>query len=123
MKRIILLVFLVFSVSCGGRGIYLYETREDPRGGPDRPWLIIGAKGAGSKQLEKRLCQGKELRVILGEARLALASQERLFEAACGPKASAEKFLEIYYQLPAPQRQAVKRAFERHGYTLNDYGC
>jgi len=114
---------LAVLAACGGRGVYLYENKGNPYGGPDRPWLIIGAKGAGSSQLEKRLCQDRELESILSEARVPPKSLKELFLAACGPRASAERFLEIYYALPDPVRARVKRSFERHGYSLNDYGC
>ena len=124
MKKFLLgLSLMVWLVSCGGRGVYLYENRDNPYGGPDRPWLIIGAKGAGSAKLEKRLCEDKELRAILAEARVPQKASEELFLAACGPQASAERFLEIYYHLPDETRNRLKRTFERHGYSLNDYGC
>lgn len=124
MKKILwALVLLAVLAACGGRGVYLYENRGNPYGGPDRPWLIIGARGAGSAELEKKLCQKRELRKILSEARIPEGSKEDLFLAACGPRASAERFLEIYYGLPDQTRLRLKRTFEKHGYSLNDYGC
>ena len=114
---------VILLVACGGRGVYLYENKDNPYGGPDRPWVIIGAKKAGSVRLEKRLCEEKELKTILFEARVPAEPSEKLFKAACGPEASAERFLEIYYHLPDPVRKRIKRIFERHGYNLNDYGC
>ncbi len=124
MKRFLwFAVFLLILTACGGRGVYLYENRADPYGGPDRPWLIIGARGAGSAELEDKLCRKGELRQILSEAGVRNRARENLFLAACGPRASAERFLEIYYALPDETRLRLKETFEKHGYSLNDYGC
>ncbi|QJA05916.1 hypothetical protein FVE67_03495 [Thermosulfurimonas marina] len=124
MKKVLLGWLLLGLFACGGRGVYLYQESANPYGNTDRPWVIIGAKGVGSESLEKRLCKEGELREILKEARLPEKTARKLLEAACGPKASAEGFLTIYYEELAPEaRDRLKRAFERHGYTLNDYGC
>ncbi|OAQ21515.1 hypothetical protein [Thermosulfurimonas dismutans] len=124
MKKLLVWGLLMFGLTaCSGKGVYLYDNKDCPYGGPDRPWLIIGAKGAGSKELERKLCTEGELRIMLREARLPAKESEGLFSAACGKEASAEKFLEIYYQLSNDSRERLKKAFERHGYSLNDYGC
>jgi len=124
MKNFLVLGVLLFALAaCGGQGLYLYDNKGHPYGGLDRPWLIIGAKGAGSKKLEEKLCFQGELKAIFKEARLPAKTGEDLFAAACGKEASAERFLEIYYQLPDEARQGLKKAFQRHGYSLNDYGC
>ncbi|HHI97174.1 MAG TPA: hypothetical protein ENJ96_04915 [Thermodesulfatator atlanticus] len=124
MKKFWLFLSLFLLLGCGGRGVYLYQEKGDAaRYDLDRPWVIIGKKGAGSQRLEKRLCQEKELLNILKEARLETAEQEALFEAACGKEASAVRFLQIYYGLEKGKRSRIRRSFERHGYSLNDYGC
>jgi len=121
--KLIFLLMVAGLVSCGGRGIYLYEEKGPPRSDLDRPWVIIGAKGLGSERLAQRLCREKELREILQEARLEREEKEALFEAACGPQASATTFLRLYYRLGPEKRLKLRKAFQRHGYSLNDYGC
>ncbi len=120
--QVIFLLSLFFLAGCGGRGVYLHAG-SDPRADLDRPWIIIGKKGAGSARLERVLCEEKELWRIFTEAGLEDYEKEALFEAACGPKASAVRFLQIYYGLEAEKRNRVRKSFQRHGYSLNDYGC
>ena len=121
--KILPLLSLLLITACGGRGVYLYADKDDPRSDLDRPWVIIGAKGLGSKTLAQRLCEEAELRDILKEARLSEAEEESLFQAACGPEASATTFLRLYYHLPAEKRLRIRESFQKHGYSLNDYGC
>lgn len=125
MSRKILLAFwMVFLVGCGGRGVYLYQEKGGAaRYDLDRPWVIIGQKGVGSKRLEQKLCSEGELRAILEDAHLDTSEEDALFGAACGSEASAVRFLQIYYGLERDKRNRLRESFRRHGYTLNDYGC
>ena len=125
MKRWFLMgVSLVFLCGCGGRGVYLYYEKEGAaRYDLDRPWVLMGNKEAGSRLLEKRLCEGGELREILGQAGLDPFEEEALYDAACGPGASASNFLQLYQGLEREKRNRLRQSFERHGYRLNDYGC
>lgn len=125
MKRWFLVwVGLVVLCGCGGRGIYLYYEKDGAaRYDLDRPWVLVGNKEAGSQLLERRLCEEGELREILKEAELDSLEEEALYNAACGPGASAADFLQLYQGLEREKRSRLRQSFERHGYRLNDYGC
>ncbi len=118
------LALLFFLVGCGGKGVYIFAERgSQARYDLDRPWVIIGKKGAGSRKLEAQLCKQKELLKILQDAKLEPFEEEALWEAACGKEASATRFLQFYYGLEREKRKRLRESFHRHGYSLNDYGC
>ncbi|NPA48989.1 MAG: hypothetical protein GXO20_03335 [Thermodesulfobacteria bacterium] len=124
MFRVLVVLTFLLLWGCGGKGVYLYSEKSgSARYDLDRPWVIIGKRGVGSQKLEARLCGEKELLEILHDAKLEPFEEEALWEAACGKEASATRFLQFYYGLEREKRMRLRKSFQRHGYSLNDYGC
>lgn len=79
--------------------------------------------GREKPYLHKTLCMREELKTILADAELPQEIQNDLQRAVCSDERSSDKVVSLYLFLTPEEKQKLKKAFEKHGYKVNQLSC
>ena len=79
--------------------------------------------GSESKGAYRMLCSSGDLKKVLRRAELPEEIKEDIYEYACTEHRSNKKMISLYTFLTPEEKKSLKRAFVRHGYTVNSVPC
>ncbi len=79
--------------------------------------------GRESKSLQNMLCKTSDFKKILRDAKIPADVKSQFYEYVCSDRASKEKVVSLYTFLTPEEKKSLKRAFGRHGYTVNYIPC
>ncbi len=79
--------------------------------------------GRESKSLQRLLCDSGDLNRILRDATIPEHLKEGFYIYVCTENRSEQKVISLYQFLTPEERKSLKRAFIRHGYTVNYVPC
>ncbi|WP_456433898.1 hypothetical protein [Thermosulfuriphilus sp.] len=116
----IFLTLLVFS-ACAPRSITVIKSDcpYGPRGRGEQ-WAFMGKKDQAL--IANELCGAGDLEKILASSKLSPEKKDQIYLAVCSPEASPQKFYHLYRSLSLEERLDLKKAFQKFGYYLNEYG-
>ncbi len=79
--------------------------------------------GSTSKRLKRILCESGDFRRVLRDAEIPEHLKPQFYEYVCTENVSKEKVVSLYQFLTPDERKSLKRAFVKHGYTVNYVPC
>ncbi len=79
--------------------------------------------GRQSKSLYRLLCASGDFKKVLRDANIPEDIKSQFYEYVCTKKASKDKVVSLYLFLTPEEKKSLKRAFIKHGYTVNYVPC
>ncbi len=79
--------------------------------------------GRESKGLYRLLCETGDLKKVLRDSDIPVYLKEDFYRYICTDHRSEEKVISLYQFLTPEERRSLKRAFIKHGYTVNYVPC
>ncbi len=79
--------------------------------------------GRVSKSLQKILCKSGDFRKILRDAQIPEHTKPEFYRYVCTEDANRDKVVSLYQFLSPEEKESLKRAFIKHGYTVNYVPC
>lgn len=79
--------------------------------------------GRVSKSLQRILCQSGDFKKILRDAQIPEHTKPEFYRYVCTKDADRDKVVSLYHFLSPEEKKSLKRAFIKHGYTVNYVPC
>lgn len=79
--------------------------------------------GMKSQGLYHMICGSGDLKQVLAETSIPEDLKEDLYRYNCSEERSKEKVVSLYLFLSPEEKEELKSAFRRHGYTINFVPC
>ncbi len=114
MKRRLIVFLAVFSLLAAGCGSSTFIITKGERG-----YYF----GRVSKSLQKLLCKSGDFSKILRDAEIPDQVKPEFYRYVCTKEADKKKVVSLYKFLSPSEKQSLKRAFIKHGYTVNYVPC
>ncbi len=115
MKRRLAVLIFGFSLLAAGCGSSTFIIT---KGGEHAYYF-----GRVSKSLQKLLCKSGDFRKILRDAEIPEQVKPDFYRYVCTKEADKKKVVSLYKFLSPAEKESLKRAFIKHGYTVNYVPC
>jgi hypothetical protein len=79
--------------------------------------------GRKSDSLYQMICKSGDLEAVLSETSMPEELKKELYRYNCTDERSKERVVALYNYLTPEEKEELKSAFRRHGYTINYVPC